>query len=56
MEKPTQKQLDYIADIEQFSDEKFIGTTKQEASAYISRNKDKYRLEMEVSSSKFGYE
>ena len=55
-DKPTQKQLDYIADIMEFSaynPPKFKGTTKQEASAYI----DKYgKLAHEdVSSPMFGY-
>lgn len=42
--KPTQKQLDFIADIEEFVPEKFTGTTKKEASEYISRNKEQFKL------------
>ena len=42
--KPTQKQLDLIADIEEFVPEKFKGTTKEEASEYISRNIEMYKL------------
>ena len=38
MEKATQKQLDFIKTIESYVPEKFTGTTKQEATAYISKN------------------
>lgn len=45
-EKPTQKQLDFIRDIEEFGVEtpKFTGTTKKEASEYISKCKDMLEL------------
>lgn len=45
-EKPTQKQLDFIRDIEEFGVEtpKFTGTTKKEASEYISKYKDMLEL------------
>ena len=39
--KETQKQLDYIRFIEEETDIKYIGKTKEEASKYISDNKDK---------------
>lgn len=43
-EPPTQKQLDFIADIEEFVGEKFHGTTLEEASDYISRNIETFKL------------
>ena len=42
--KPTQKQLDFITDIEEFVPEKFNGTTRKEASEYITRNIELYKL------------
>lgn len=42
--KPTQKQLDFIRDIEEFVEEKFHGTTKREASEYIDRNIELFKL------------
>lgn len=42
--KPTEKQLQFIADIEEFVDEQFKGTTKKEATEYISRNIERYKL------------
>lgn len=42
--KPTEKQLQFIADIEEFVDERFKGTTKEEATEYISRNIERYKL------------
>ena len=45
-DKPTQKQLDFIRDIEEFGvgTPKFTGTTKQEASEYISKYKNMLEL------------
>jgi hypothetical protein len=40
LEKPTQKQLDYIESIEENTGIIFTGTTKEEASKYISANKN----------------
>ena len=40
----TTKQLDFIKDIEEFVDEKFTGKTKKEASDYIERNIEIYKL------------
>jgi RNase P/RNase MRP subunit p30 len=37
----TKKQLEFIKFIEYETDIKFIGTTKEEASKYISENKNK---------------
>ena len=42
--KPTEKQLRFIADIEEFVGEQFRGTTKKEATEYISRNIERYKL------------
>lgn len=42
--KPTEKQLQFIADIEEFVGEQFRGTTKKEATEYISRNIERYKL------------
>jgi len=39
--KPTEKQLNYIKFIEEETGIDFTGTTKEEASKYISENKDK---------------
>ena len=55
-DKPTQKQLDYIADMQEFSSyslPKFTGTTKKEANEYI----DKWRelAHEDTSSPMFGY-
>lgn len=43
-ESPTEKQLKYIAFIEEETGIKFIGQTKQEASNYIQENKEKVGL------------
>lgn len=43
-DNPSEKQLDFISVMEDFGCEKFAGTTKKEASEYISRNMDLYRL------------
>lgn len=40
----TIKQLEFIKDIEEFVDEKFTGKTKKEASDYIGRNIEIYKL------------
>lgn len=42
--KPTQKQLDFIADIQEFVGKPFTGTTKEEAMLYISENIEMYEL------------
>jgi hypothetical protein len=39
-EKPTEKQLEYIESIEDNTGIIFTGTTKEEASKYISANKN----------------
>ena len=44
MSSPTEKQLDFISDIEEFSDENFKGTSKIEATAYIKKNIETYKL------------
>jgi hypothetical protein len=44
VELATEKQLAYIADIEEVVDEKFTGRTKKEASDYIDRNALIYNL------------
>lgn len=46
MEKPTQKQLDFIRFIEEtcYGIDPFMGTTKKEASEYISKNIDNVQL------------
>lgn len=43
-DKPTQKQLDFIADIEEAIGEKFKGETREEASGWIDEHIDQYRL------------
>lgn len=43
---PTQKQLDFIKIIEDYGAEAFTGTTKAEASYYISNNKDLLEVPM----------
>ena len=48
MNKPTEKQINFIKIIESYISEKFIGTTKQEASDYISRNITQYREIKEI--------
>ena len=40
----TKKQLEFISVIEEFVDEKFTGKTKKEASDYIERNIELYKL------------
>lgn len=42
--KPTQKQLDFIADIQEFVEKPFTGTTKEEATKYISENIEMFKL------------
>lgn len=44
MSRPTDRQLGFIAAIEEFVDEKFSGTTKEDAAEYIDRNIEEYRL------------
>lgn len=43
-DKPTEKQLSFIHDIEEFVDERFTGRTKREASEYIDRNIEMFKL------------
>ena len=45
IEPPTEKQMAFIRDIEEFIPEKFHGLTKEDASDYISRNKALFELE-----------
>lgn len=54
--KPTEKQLKFIEDIQEFTGKAFNGNTKEEASKFISENIKQYKLEMEVRSPKWGYE
>lgn len=54
--KPTEKQINFIRDIQEWTGEQFTGTTKKEASKFISENIEQYKLEMEVRSPKWGYE
>lgn len=42
--KPTKRQLEFIKIMEEFVSEKFTGSTKEEASQYIKRNMNEYRL------------
>lgn len=43
-DQPTKKQLDFIADIQEFTGTLFTGSTKAEASKYISDNIELYKL------------
>ena len=45
-DQPTKKQLDFIAEIQEFTGTLFTGSTKAEASKYISDNIEQYRLEI----------
>ena len=45
MSKPTEKQLEYIEFIQEFSGVLFAGRTKAEASAYIDKNAELARIE-----------
>ena len=42
--KPTQKQLAFINDIQEFVGEPFTGATREEATLYISENIEMYKL------------
>ena len=44
LDKPTEKQLELIADIEEFCKEKFDGETIEDASEYIDRNMQEFKL------------
>ena len=44
MQNATKKQLDFIASIEEFADESYNGNSKQDATNYIKRNIDTYKL------------
>ncbi len=44
MSRPTGRQLGFISAIEEFVDEKFSGTTKEDAAEYIDRNIEEYKL------------
>ncbi len=48
--RATDKQLEFIKAIEEFVSEKFTGSTKKEASEYISRNIDEFNREYEKDS------
>jgi hypothetical protein len=41
---PTKKQLEFISDIELYTNIQFLGETKEEASKYISENIEQYRF------------
>ena len=41
---PTERQIKYIKAIQEFVGEEFTGTTKNEASNYIDRNIEEYKL------------
>ena len=43
--EPTKKQLDFIAEMQDFGCPEFKGTTKKEASEYISRHIEYYKLQ-----------
>jgi hypothetical protein len=45
LESPTEKQLELIDSIEEFTPHHFTGATKQEASAFITLHIDEFRLE-----------
>lgn len=47
--KETEKQLDYIRFIEEETGIKYNGNTKEEASKYISENKDKIPVSSSIS-------
>lgn len=47
--KPTQKQLDFIADMEELGCGEFKGKTRKEASDYISKHIECYKLLQEDS-------
>ena len=52
----TDKQRDLIECMNEFCQEQCsIEATKEEAQAYISRNIEEYKLEMEIRSPNFGY-
>lgn len=38
MDNPTEKQIDFIREIEEMTGVEFLGNTKSEASVYISRH------------------
>jgi hypothetical protein len=42
--KATKAQLDFIEQIEEFVSEQFKGSTKEDASFYIQRNIEEYKL------------
>ena len=42
--KPTEKQLDFIADIQEFVGKPFTGMTKEDAAKYISENIEMFKL------------
>ena len=42
--RPTQKQLAFIADIQEFVCKQFTGVTEEDARAYISQNIEMYKL------------
>ena len=56
MERPTDKQMELIEDIQEYTDKVFTGNTKEEASVFIDQNIEQYKLELEVRSPMFGYE
>lgn len=48
MTKPTAKQIDFINSIEDLTGIPFTGSTKQEATRYISENIDEFRRREEL--------
>lgn len=48
MTKPTDRQIDFINSIEDLTGVRFTGSTKQEATRYISDNIDEFRKQEEL--------
>ena len=48
VEKVTDKQLKFIRDIEDLLGREFTGSSKKEASEFISKNYDEYRQALEL--------
>lgn len=48
MTKPTDKQIDFINSIEDLTGVPFTGSTKQDATRYISENIDEFRRREEL--------
>ena len=50
---PTGKQLRYIKDIEKVTEKEFIGKTLKEASKFIEKNLDEFKLNQDFTFNKF---